>query len=167
MSPAPDRHARRRLLVVVLLAGWAGAAALAALVVAPAAFDVLPSRAFAGALVGRVLRALFVSGMVVSALALAVEWLARAHRLAPVRLAAPLAMLVACAAAQFLLVPRIAAVRAAIGQSLDLADPADPRRVAFGRLHALSVGYLAMAMLAAVVTIWLTAGRRSGPEAPA
>jgi len=48
----------------ILLSAWLGAGVLFATVVAPAAFAVLPSRALAGALVGRVLPVIFVSGIV-------------------------------------------------------------------------------------------------------
>lgn len=131
-----------------------------AAVVAPTAFDVLPSRAFAGELVGRVLGPLYVAGIAIGLVAALLEWRIRAAPMRPARVGAPLAMALACAAAQLLIAPRIASVRAAIGASIDLVSPDDPRRIAFGRLHALSVAYLAVAMLAALLTLWL-AGRVS------
>jgi hypothetical protein len=62
---------------------------------------------------------------------------------------------IACAIAQFVIGSRITRLRASIGGPLDALAADDPRRVAFGRLHAISVGWLALAMLAAVVALTL------------
>lgn len=147
----------------LLLAAWLGASALFTAVVAPAAFDVLPSRALAGALVGRVLPVIFVAGIVTALVGI---WLDRATagRARRVRLAALVVMALACGAAQFVVAPRIEHVRAEIGGAIDALPPGDARRVAFGRLHAVSVGWLGLAMVAAGATIVLallpaTAGR--------
>jgi hypothetical protein len=63
------------------------------------------------------------------------------------------AMLLTCAAAQFLVSPRIERVRSAIAGPIEQLDPGDSRRLEFGRLHAVSVGLLGIAMIAALVTI--------------
>jgi hypothetical protein len=55
----------RLVLAASLLGAWIGAALLMAAAVAPAAFAVLPTRALAGALVGRVLPPVFGGGIVV------------------------------------------------------------------------------------------------------
>lgn len=165
MSSARSFAGGRRRLIAALIAAWIGAALLTAAVVAPAAFEVLPSRAFAGMLIGRVLRVLFLTGMAVGLIAAASAWIDRLRPLRPVRVAAPGGMALACAAAQFLVAPRIATIRGAIGAAMDLLAADDPRRIAFGRLHALSVGYLAIAMLAAGVSLWLLMQERSTPEA--
>lgn len=138
----------------LLLAAWLGASALFTAVVAPAAFDVLPSRALAGALVGRVLPVIFVAGIVTALVGIWVERVTtgRAHR---VRLGALVVMAVACGTAQFVVAPRIEHVRAEIGGAIDALPPGDARRVAFGRLHAISVGWLGLAMVAAGATIAL------------
>lgn len=142
--------------VPLLLSAWLGASALFAAVVAPAAFAVLPSRALAGALVGRVLPVLFIAGIVVAVVALLLErpTVGRAPRL---RRAALAAMAVACVAAQFVVAPRIERLREAIGGAIDALPVGDDRRVAFGRLHAISVGWLALAMVAAGTTTILAA----------
>ena len=137
------------------LSAWLGAALLAAAVVAPAAFAVLPTRALAGALVGRVLPPLFLAGFALNAIAAVLA--ARAGgALATPRVALATLAAVACAVAQFVIARRIEALRAAIGPSLDALAPGDPRRVAFGRLHGLSVLSLGVAMLAAAVVVALT-----------
>jgi hypothetical protein len=136
---------------VILLAAWLGAAILVAAVVAPAAFRVLPSRALAGAVVGEVLPVIFVSGIVLAVIAAAIEARSMAR---PVARFAPLVvMLVACVIAQFVIGPKIEAVRASIGGAVDALDAADPRRLQFGRLHAYSVIWMAIAMLSATTAL--------------
>jgi hypothetical protein len=150
----------------LFLSAWLGASALFAAVVAPAAFAVLPSRALAGALVGRVLPVIFVAGIVVACIGL---WLDRAAsgRAPRARRAALVTVALACGAAQFVVAPRIERVRVEIGGTIDALPSDDERRVAFGRLHAISVGWLGLAMLAAGATVVLAGsprGSRRGDE---
>lgn len=141
------------VLTVVALSAWLGAAVLVTTVLAPAAFAVLPSRMLAGALVGRVLPALFWSGaavgVVVAARALtetrAPSWLAVAGAV----------FALACAAAQLVITPRIERIRASIAVPLDMIESSDPRRIAFGRLHGMSLLSLGVAMLSAALATWL------------
>src|SRR6476660_908708 len=92
------------LIAVALLAAWLGAATVFAAVVAPAAFDVLPSRTLAGALVGRVLPVLFWSGVVVG---VATAWLGARLPQSPSRMAAAVVIVVSCLVAQLFIAPRI------------------------------------------------------------
>jgi len=137
-----------------VLAAWMGAALLMAAVVAPAAFAALPSRALAGAVVGRVLPVIFVAGIVACVIAALLGHVPNASfgraRLTLVGLGAA-----ACAFAQFGIAPRIARLRAEIGPSLDALAVDDARRVAFGRLHAFSVAWMGAAMLAVGVALVL------------
>lgn len=141
-------------VVPLLLSAWLGAGILFAAAVAPAAFAVLPSRLLAGAVVGRVLPVLFVSGIVVAALGLVLDR-ADAGMLPIVRRVALIAALAACAIAQLGIAPRIERVRAQIDGPIEQLPQGDPRRAAFGRLHAMSVGWLGLAMLGAATTIVL------------
>lgn len=134
---------------LVLVALWLGAAAVVALVVAPAAFDVLPSRSLAGALVGRVLPVVFYAGMVLGAALVVVEGMAGSW--VSGRSISGAVTLVACVIAQLVIGARIAAVRASIPGAIEALSPDDPRRIAFGRLHGFSVGWLGIAILAALV----------------
>ncbi|MEO6527407.1 MAG: DUF4149 domain-containing protein [Gemmatimonadaceae bacterium] len=140
------------LAALALLSAWIGAAIFVAAVVAPAAFAVLPSRTLAGALVGRVLPVLFLSGTLIGVASAAITWQlpGRAGRSI-----GALILVVACGAAQFVVAPRIERIRAAIAGPMDALAPGDARRVAFGRLHGVSVGLLAVAALAALVTVAL------------
>ena len=145
-------------VVSILLSAWLGAAVLVATVVAPAAFAVLPSRTLAGALVGQVLPVVFVAGLVV---ALASLWLDGADRgrAISVRRALLVVAAVSCAAAQFAVAPRIERTRKEIDGPVEQLRPDDPRRIAFGRLHAASVAWLGLAMVAAVTTLILVSVR--------
>ena len=136
------------LASVALTAMWLGAALLLAVSVAPAAFDVLPSRSLAGALVGRVLPAVFVSGIAVAVVSSLAMGRAKLARLVP-----PAVVAIACSIAQFWLGPRVAKLRADIGVAVDSLPIDDPQRVLFGRLHALSVAYLGAAMIGAAVIL--------------
>jgi hypothetical protein len=140
---------------VVILSLWLGGAMVVAAVVAPAAFAVLPTRTLAGALVGRVLPPLFWSGAVVGLVA---ALLARAQPQGNARLVSALALTLACAAAQLGVAPRIERVRLAAGGPIDALPRADARRVAFSRLHGISVALLGAAAVAGATAIALTIG---------
>ena len=149
----------RAIVVTVLLSVWLGAAVLLAAVVAPAAFAVLPSRTLAGALVGRVLPVVFIAGLVVTLASLGLDsgdW----GRWSSGRRAMLVVAAISCAAAQFAVGPRIERVRTDIGGPVEQLPPDDPRRIAFGRLHAASVAWLGLAMVAAVTTLVLVSLRK-------
>lgn len=151
------------LVSAVVLSAWLGCALLVAAVVAPAAFAVLPTRSLAGALVGRVLPAVFYSGMAAGLLAAALTWSIPPRGW---RTGTAVALVAACAFAQLLVAPRIAGMRAAIGGPLDALDPSDPRREAFGRLHGISVAWMGVGMLAAFACLAITLRHTSIRTAP-
>ncbi|HEX6599129.1 MAG TPA: DUF4149 domain-containing protein [Gemmatimonadaceae bacterium] len=140
------------IVSIVLLSIWLGAALIVATVVAPAAFDVLPTRTLAGALVGRVLPVLFWSGAVVG---LIVLWLGWRVPLPASRTVAALVLVASSLVAQLVIAPRIERVRREIGGPLEALDPSNPLRQAFGRLHGLSVACLGAGGLAALVILVL------------
>jgi hypothetical protein len=138
---------------LTMLGIWLGAAILVAAVVAPAAFAILPSRSLAGALVGRMFPVLFISGIVVAFIAAACEMTLSRTQFS-IRLTSPLiAVAAGCAIAQFVIAPRIERIRVAAGGSIDALAQSDPNRVLFGKLHAISVLLLGVAMLGAAVAI--------------
>jgi hypothetical protein len=141
------------LTETLLLAVWIGAALLFTIVVAPAAFSVLPTRTLAGALVGRVLPVIFYAGVVIGSLIVVLELIGRTGAWG--RSAAGAVSALACALAQLVVGTRIDRLRAAIGGPLDALAIDDPRRIAFGRLHAISVGWLGLAMVAAIIALAL------------
>lgn len=132
---------------LMLLAAWVGVAVFIAAVVAPAAFAVLPSRTLAGALVGRALPVLFVSGI---AFGCAVLLLNRAMHAGATVTASSGVLAAACVTA-LLIGLQIGRMRTSFGGAVDALDVADPRRIAFGRLHGLSVLCMAVGMVAATI----------------
>jgi len=148
-----DRTVGAGLASVVALSLWLGATLLIGAVVAPAAFAVLPTRTLAGALVGRVLPTLFWSG---AGVGLLIALLGRTDRSARTRSVLGLVTMVACLAAQLIVSPRIARVRADVAVPIDQLAREDARRVAFGRLHAVSVALLGVAGLSGAAALLFT-----------
>lgn len=138
---------------IALLSAWLGGALVVAFVVAPAAFSVLPSRTLAGALVGRVLPVIFWAGIAVGLFAAAISPSLAARAV----MGSSLMLAAACAVSLLVIGPRIASLRDAVGGPIDALDPADPRRLAFGRLHGLSVLGLGIGALAAIAALILLA----------
>lgn len=149
----------RSLAALLLGAMWLGGALLTVAVVAPGAFAVLPTRALAGEMVGRVLPVVFTGAIVVPALLM---FLARELRASALAVTSAAASALAAAVALFVINPRIATLRAAIGGPVDQLTPSDPRRALFGVLHAGSVALLGLAMLAVAVLVLLLARAAAG-----
>jgi hypothetical protein len=142
----------------LLVAAWIGAALITVAVVAPGAFAVLPSRTMAGTMVGRVLPALFVAGMVIGILVAVVTSGAPstgAPSAGAPRWASASALLaaLACGVAQFWITPKLDRLRAGIGGPVDALPAGDTRRVAFGLLHGYNVAGLGVAMVGAAVCL--------------
>jgi hypothetical protein len=140
------------LLELAVLLLWLGGAILFSAIVAPSLFATLPTRTLAGVVVGRVLPSIFYSGLVVGLVAMVLEWRARGEWVWRSGATGGLVVVASCVIAQFLISPRIERVRASMGGVLENLSPDDPRRIEFGRLHAVSVAWLGLAMLAAGIT---------------
>lgn len=138
-------------VTMLLLAGWLGAAIYFVAVVTRAAFAVLSSRTLAGALVGQTLPVLFDTGVLVGAclVAIGLQRSAGGVRTASVAGGAVIAAL--CGLARFVILARIARLRASMPATIDSLPATDPARHAFGQLHALSVGAMGLAMLTGLV----------------
>ena len=161
------------IVEVVALSFWLGAAVLFAAVVAPALFAALPTPAAAGDVVGRVLPVLLWGGVVVSLIVGYIEAFAQnaqftknreqraqrpdpndvvhfgGYRAAGRRAGFGFLIALACGYA-LVLGQRIDRLRASIGRPIDSRSANDPRRIDFGRMHALSVAALGVAMLSAL-----------------
>ena len=152
------------MVFLVLVSAWLGAVFLFGSVVAPAAFAALPTRALAGAVVGRVLPVLFLTGMGLGAGLLLIALRPWRGGLA----SAGGVLVLSCAISHFVIGARITRLRSTIGSTLDSLPAGDPQRALFGQLHAMSVAGLGLAVLAAIVALWLTAanlGRTPGGSA--
>ena len=152
----PRRRAGRKAprWLVAIVAAWLGAVVFFGAGVAPAAFAVLGSPAEAGALVGRLLPVLFVSGIGLGLILVLAAARLRTYG-SRVRRALAIAGVVivgCCALAQGWIAPEIARVRDAAG-TLDTRPPDDPLRREFGRLHGTSVALLGIAWLGGVALL--------------
>ncbi len=151
----------RRINIVVVenaaLALWLGASVFFSAAVTPALFAVLPTRTLAGIVVGRVMPSLLFAGLTIGTLVAALELLASGGAFSRARFACGVIVAGACAVAQFVIVPRIVALRESIGGPLESLAGDDPRRIDFGRLHGWSVAWLGVAMLASLVALVLSA----------
>jgi hypothetical protein len=143
-----------------LLAVWLGAAIFVTAVVAPSAFDVLPTRALAGALVGRTLAVLNVSGFAIGMLLLIVSFLKSARRFAWLERALLAIVALACGAGQWVITARLERLRALMGRPIDELAANDPLRAEFGALHGVSVLVLGAGMLASLIVLALRVWRR-------
>lgn len=157
-------------LRLLLLALWLGAALFFSATVAPAVFGVLRdfhlanANEIAGTIVTRTLSMVNISGFATSLFLLATAFL---FQRVPPRGAAfytetILLALVAIitAASQWLVSPRMLAMRAALPAPIDQIARDDPQRVAFDTLHHYSVALLGIAMLASLIAFFLIARRR-------
>jgi hypothetical protein len=145
------------LVELALLLLWLGGAIFFAAIVAPSLFATLPTRTLAGVVVGRVLPSIFYAGMVVGLVTVVLDRQARGEFNWGGGATGGIVILLSCAVAQFLIAPRIERVRASIGGAIESLPADDPRRAEFGRLHAVSVGWLGIAMLCAVIVAIIAA----------
>jgi hypothetical protein len=151
--PGPRRRLREitlRFFERLLLGGWIGSWASFGLVVAPTAFGALPSTEMAGKLVGPVVSALHLYGVLAGVLLALLAW--RLGRGA-VLVILPLAAAALCAYTEFAVTPQIAEIR-----PLVFGPEGSPELAArFQHLHRVSVaifllvGLSTLALLAAQV----------------
>ena len=137
----------------IVLAAWIGATLYFSVVVTRAAFAVLPTRTMAGALVGQTLPILFDTGMLVGAVLVCGALLSPASAGRTASLAGGIGIAVLTAFARFVILVRIARLRASMPAVIDSLPVSDPSRRTFGQLHARSVGLLGMAMLVGLVVL--------------
>ena len=141
------------IIQLCVLAVWLGGALVFSAVVAPAAFAVLPTRTLAGDMVGRVLPVVFYAGMVAGGLVVVLDALdAEEWRWSTAAVSGGL-VVIACGVAQLIVGRQIDQVRSRITGPVDALPSGDALRVAFGRLHGMSVALLGIAMLAAATAL--------------
>jgi uncharacterized membrane protein len=150
-----------RYLMVLSLVVWVGGLIFFAFVLAPTAFAVLPTRHLAGNVVSRSLNSLHWMGLVSGAVFLlssllycrlssgSVHWFAARHLLICI-------MLVLTAISQFSIMPRMAVLRASMGE-IDSVSLSDPARVQFDALHVWSTRLEGGVLLLSLVVTYLTA----------
>jgi hypothetical protein len=155
---------------LVVLSLWFGAALFFSAVVAPAAFGVVRSFSLpntgeiAGSIVTRTLSVINVSGFVIGLLLLLTLFLARGSRgrvALIIEFVCISLIVVTTGVGHWVIAARMRALRVAMLLPIDQVPADDARRIAFNSLHVYSVNALALAMIAALVTIVLIARSRS------
>jgi uncharacterized membrane protein len=150
-----------RYLILLSLVVWIGGLIFFAFVLAPTAFQVLPTTHLAGNVVGRALSKLhwigIVSAIVFLLSSLVYGWLAdgRLHVFAA-RHVFMCAMLALTLFSQFWIIPRMDSLRAQIGDFAAVA-PNDPLRMQFDALHVWSTRVEGVVLLIGLVVIYLAA----------
>ncbi len=150
-----------RYLMLLSLVVWLGGLIFFSFVVAPTAFSVLPSRHLAGSVVSRSLSALHWMGLASGVVFLVTSMLhARFSTGSPHPLAARhvliLCMLALTAISQFGISPKMATLRAGLGE-IDNVPAANPARVQFNSLHVWSTRLEGGVFLLGLVVVYLTA----------
>lgn len=151
---------------MILLACWVGAALFFGAVVAPAAFGVLRSfglpnaNEIAGSIVTRSLSVVNIAGFVIALLLLVTLLLRRgsSSRLSFIVECVCLSVIaIATGVGHWVIAARMRALRAAMELPIDQIAANDPRRIEFASLHGYSVNVLGLAMIAALVALFLMA----------
>ncbi len=149
-----------RFLMILSLVVWIGGIIFFA-VTAQTAFSVLPSRHLAGSVVGTALGKLHWMGLISGIIYLVSSIIYSRLRTGSTNLLGGphvivLFMLVLLVVSQWIITPRMHALRASIGE-IDNVPPSDPARVQFNKLHVWSEQVEKAVLLLGLVAIFLTA----------
>lgn len=152
-----------RYAALLALTLWVGGLVVLGGIAAPAAFAVLSPRGaegrmLAGAVFGEALHRFHAlgyacAGVLVASLGARGLLGPRPGRLAG-RMGVALVMAAAMLASGLLITPRIARLQASIGAAPSSLPAGDPRRVAFGRLHAASTGILLLPVFGGLLLLY-------------
>jgi hypothetical protein len=155
-----------RSLLYLSLIVWLGAEAFFP-IVAATVFGVLqPDTHLAGTIVGQLLRILHGMGLVAGMVALAALALSAAKGIYRARgVLVPAGLLIVMIAltlySQFGIIPAMEQDRLSAGGAVDLADPANPARIDFKRLHDRSEHVEGLILLLELATVVLLAKEES------
>ena len=147
-------------LGLLLLGMWLGAAVYFSAIVAPSAFAVVRTYQsvnageVAGALVNRNLAAINLCGFVVGVFLFGtcfVRFRKVARPAFMIEMISVATLSLATAAGNWIIAPKIRALRLTLQAPIDQLALTDPRRISFDRLHAYSVKALSVAMIAALL----------------
>ena len=148
-----------RFLALLSLIVWLGGLIFFAFVLAPTVFSVLPTKHLAGSVVNRSLGMLHWMGIIAAIVFLASSMLlARLSgtRIFGARQTLICAMLALTLVSQFGIMPKMATLRANMGE-IDSVPQTDPARVQFDALHAWSTRVEGAVLLLGLVAVYLTA----------
>jgi hypothetical protein len=153
---------------LLLLALWLGAALFFSATVAPTVFSVLRSfqlanaSEVAGSIVTRTLTAINTSGFVIGIVLLLTAFLfnrAAAKRTFYAEVFFLALVSIVTAVSQWVISPRMVALRSSLPLPIDQVARDNPSRIAFDTLHGYSVALLAVGMLASLIAFFLIARR--------
>jgi uncharacterized membrane protein len=150
-----------RYLMLLSLIVWIGSLIFFAFVLAPTAFQILPTTHLAGSLVGRALNKLhymaIVCGIVFLLSSLIYNWLneGEVHLFAARQVLVAVMLALTCWS-QFWIIPRMDALRAQVGDFAAVA-PNDPLRLQFDSLHAWSTRLESLVLLVGLIVIYFAA----------
>jgi hypothetical protein len=160
-----------RTVSLLLLGLWLGAAIFFSAAVAPNVFAVLRGAelpnaiALAGSIVNRLLRIINTGGFEISLFLLVVSWFATRNQTRLRRFAGMISLVIMAimtGIGQWVIVPRMSALRTGMQLPIDQIARDDPSRIAFDNLHRYSVLAMGVAIFAALVAFIITA-RGSSP----
>ena len=144
-----------RVVHLLLLSLWFGACVLFVVVLAPTAFDLLPSREVAGMLITATLQKIDLFGLVSGPILLATLIAGWAHVGVPLRLRAlfTVIMTVAAAVSGRWLTPEMVRLRQAMGRKIEDVAASDPFKMEFTRLHTVSTAVMTVHVVLAFLLI--------------
>jgi hypothetical protein len=154
---------------LLLLGLWLGAAVFF-IGVAQNAFAVIEQRELAGAVVGRNLALLNISGLIIAVILILASLVGAARSRRVLVWSERFLLLIvgaACAVGQFVIGIWISMVRQQIGRPIDELAVDDPLRLQFNTLHEYSVWVLFTGMVAALIAFFIIANRRFSDARPA
>jgi hypothetical protein len=156
-----------RFLAQTTLALWVGGLAVLGGIAAPAIFralearDPIAGRELAGVVFGEMFRNFLLASLVCGALMIVL--LAVRAALGPrprrigLRLWIVVGMIAVTAGTLMVLVPRVDGIRRAVPGPIASLAPSDPRRIEFGRLHALSNALMMLTLVGGLGLVWFEA----------
>ena len=158
-----------RQLRTLLLGMWLGAAIFFGAAVAPALFGVLrgaglvSANELAGSVVSRLLSFLNKGGFEIALFALVTAFFVNRNQRRIARAIEVLSlaiMAITTGVNQWVVAARMSALRAGMNGTIDQVSFADPRRIEFDSLHRYSVLLFAIAICAAIISIFLSSVRK-------
>jgi hypothetical protein len=146
---------------VLLVSVWLGSMIFFSFAVAPSAFAALPTRELAGKIVTSAISKVEMLGLIIGPLLILIQLSARrarqvTGRAGALRLILLCVMIAMAALSRFWVSAKMVSLRLAMGGMIDEVPATDPLRVQFNDLHQYSVGFMATAMLAGLVVLFLT-----------
>jgi hypothetical protein len=167
-TPSGEKTVSRAtgLSVALIQGAWFGAGAFLIFIAAPAAFGTAPSREVAGNIVGAMLVRWHVLALAAPFVLLLIEW--KRHDLERTVRVVVLAAALLFASGQVGVDLRVRAMRFRSPTPISQLSPSSPARIAFGRLHGISMLLMTLQVVCAglAVATGLPSGRKVLPVEP-